>query len=391
MQKGDSNYIRGLNDQLILDIIFKQGRISRAEVSRLAELSKPTVSSSVQRLIDKGLVREVGRGENAQGRKATLLEFNYSAYYVCGIDVGAKKARIALSRPDSSLLDYEELETEGAEPHIFMPKLQEVINRLIGRQGTQWGMVPYIAVAMPSVVVPETGQASLMLNELKKYEHSFTRESLEKLFATRVLVENDVNLATMAEQSSGTAKETPLFVYLSVGAGVGAGLVVEGQLVRGLGGAAGEIGHMRLGREGRVEELLSSGGLQRIAHNCLEDSSQPSLLREYLEITPAVLFEAARMGDELAISITEEYGELLAAVIHNVSVMIAPELIVLGGEIGSYADVLLPVVAKHTDLRFPIRPLLTGSILGETAVVLGAVNLAARHAYEQIRNELVNL
>ncbi|WP_141499821.1 ROK family transcriptional regulator [Paenibacillus luteus] len=391
MQKGDSNYIRGLNEQLILDFIFRQGRISRAEVSRLAELSKPTVSSSVQRLMDKGLVREVGRGENAQGRKATLLEFNHSAYCVCGIDVGAKRARIALSRPDSSLLDYEELETQGDEPHIFMPKLQEVMIRLLGRHGAHGGMVPYIAVAMPSVVVPETGQASLMLNELKKYEHSFTRESLEKQFATRVLVENDVNLATMAEQSSGAAKENPLFVYLSVGTGVGAGLVVDGRLVRGLGGVAGEIGHMRLGREGSVEELLSSEGLQRIAYKSLADSSQPSLLREYLEMTPAILFEATRMGDELAISIIEAYGELLAAVIHNLSVMIAPELIVLGGEIGSHADVLIPVLDKHADLRFPIRPLLTGSILGETAVVLGAVNLAARHAYEQIRNELANL
>ncbi|WP_138752057.1 ROK family transcriptional regulator [Paenibacillus sinopodophylli] len=391
MQKGDSQYIRGLNDQFILDIIFRQGRISRAEVSRIAELSKPTVSTSVQRLMDKALIKEVGRGENAQGRKATMLEFNYSAYFICGIELNDRLARIAFSRPDGSLLDYEELELNQMQPELFLQVLREKVEWMVSRHGADWSKVPYVSVALPAVIVPESGEASLIVTDLAAYEHAFSRESLERTFPAHVLIENDVNLATMAEKSSGAAARNSHFVYLSIGSGVGAGLVMNGYLVRGLGGAAGEIGHMRLGREGRVEELLSSEGLLKLAAKQLMDNEQPSMLRGHTTLTTVRLFDAARFGDEAALSIIASYCEQLAMAIHNLTTILAPELIVLGGEIGQHADVLIPVLEKLVDPLFPIRPVLTGSALGETAVALGAVNIAVTKAYEQIRNEIGQL
>lgn len=388
MQKGDSHYIRGLNDQLVMDLIFREAKMSRAEISRLTKLSKPTVSSSVQRLLDRGWVREVGRGENTQGRKATMLEFYHSAYFVCGIDLGAAEVRIALARPDGSLLEMDEFMMPKLAPDAILTLLLNRTEQLLKRQGVDWERNHCIAIGAPGIVVPETGSATLLVTDLLPLEQALSLQALEKVFPVKVLMENDVNLATMAEQTGGIAVGNRLFAYLSIGAGVGAGLVIEGRLLRGLGGAAGEIGHMQLGKEERVEDLLSVGGLMRLVNKHLASTNEASLLRESAELSAAFVFEAARKGDWLAKRILESYCELLAMAIHNLSVILSPELIVLGGEIGIHSDVLIPLLQLIADHRFPIRPKLAASLLGEHAVVVGAVNIAAQHAYDQIRNKL---
>ncbi|ULO08572.1 ROK family transcriptional regulator [Paenibacillus sp. 19GGS1-52] len=388
VRKGDPQYIRGLNDQLVLDRIFHHGKVSRAEISRVTGLSKPTASSAVQRLIDKNWIREVGRGENAQGRKSTLLEFNHAAYYVCGIDLGATRVRLALARPDGSLLDEDNFEIPAGSPESLQHLLLERVEQLLLRHGADWGQVPYISVGTPAVVMPETGSSSLIVTGLKRFEEAISLPALTQLFPSKVMLENDVNLATMAEQSDGIANGINLFAYLAIGAGVGAGVVVEGRLLRGMGGAAGELGHMLLSKETKVEDVLSVDGLLQLARDYLNSEQQSSLLRQEAELTPELIFRAVRQGDSLAIMIHEIYCEFLARTIHNLSVIVAPELIVLGGEIGAYADVLISGLQLLTDNGFPVKPKLAGSLLGERAVVLGAVNTAARAAYGQIRDEL---
>lgn len=390
VRKGDSQYIRGLNEQLIMDVIFLGGKVSRAEVSRLTSLSKPTVSSSVQRLIDKELIWEVGPGENAQGRKATMLEFNHASYYVWGIDLGAATARIALARMDGILLAEDQLNVGDAQPEPFLRLLLERIERLMQLHGIEWDRVPFVSVGMPAVVSPDTGAASSIVSPLSSFEQAFSLQSLVKLFPATVLIENDVNLATMAEQSDGIAANASLFMYVAIGAGVGAGLVVEGRLLRGRGGAAGEIGSMQLGQDGLVEDLLSTGGLMALTYNRIAADQQQSILRRHAdhELNPALLFEAVRRQDALAVDIMESYCGLLVMAIHNMNVIVAPELIVLGGEIGCHSDVLIPMLHKMADIRFPIKPNLAASLLGEKAVLLGAVNRAKQCAYKQIRDEL---
>lgn len=104
---GTPQYIRNLNENLIMDALITQGSMSRADISRQTGLSKPTVSSAVEHLIERNLVKETGRADNAQGRKATLIQFNETAYYVCGIDIGATRIRIALSDLNGQIIAYD--------------------------------------------------------------------------------------------------------------------------------------------------------------------------------------------------------------------------------------------------------------------------------------------
>ena len=103
---GTPQYIRNLNENLIMDALITQGSMSRADISRQTGLSKPTVSSAVEHLIGRNLVKETGRADNAQGRKATLIQFNETAYYVCGVDIGATRIRIALSDLNGKMIAY---------------------------------------------------------------------------------------------------------------------------------------------------------------------------------------------------------------------------------------------------------------------------------------------
>ncbi|WP_340032806.1 ROK family protein [Paenibacillus sp. FSL K6-1122] len=385
---GTPQYIRNLNENLIMDALITQGTMSRAEISRQTGLSKPTVSLAVEHLIDRNLVREMGPADNAQGRKATLIRFNETAYYVCGIDIGATRIRIALSDLNGEIIAYRTypMVVQGAYERAeatMLELLRSHMNELLDENHLNWDQIQCIGFGIPGVVLPESGRINRIVDPLAGLEEAFSLESLSGAFPCEVILENDVNLAALGEYRSGAAAGYPLFVFFSIGTGTGAGIMVHGQLLRGLGGLTGEIAEMLVDDGRRLEEVLSADGLMQLAKDYLDqhdellleaaDSGADDLHRH---LTPERLFEAARSGEVEALDILQQYSKKIASALCQISVVLAPDLIVLGGGVGGNGDVLLPLLRQIISEQFPVQPQLICSKLGEQAVVTGAVQVA---------------
>ncbi|WP_405159164.1 ROK family transcriptional regulator [Paenibacillus sp. FSL H8-0283] len=396
---GTPQYIRNLNENLIMDALITQGTMSRADISRQTGLSKPTVSLAVEHLIDRNLVREMGPADNAQGRKATLIRFNETAYYVCGIDIGATRIRIALSDLNGEIIAYRTYpmvvqETYERAEATMLELLRSHMNELLDENHLNWDQIQCIGFGIPGVVLPDSGRINRIVDPLAGLEEAFSLESLSGAFPCEVILENDVNLAALGEYRSGAAAGYPLFVFFSIGTGTGAGIMVHGQLLRGLGGLTGEIAEMLVDDGRRLEEVLSADGLMQLAKDYLDqhdellleaaDSGADDLHRH---LTPEKLFEAARSGEVEALDILQQYSQKIASALRQISVVLAPDLIVLGGGVGGNGDVLLPLLRQIISEQFPVQPQLICSKLGEQAVVTGAVQVAIQQTMLNLQQE----
>ncbi|WP_419892211.1 ROK family transcriptional regulator [Paenibacillus xylanexedens] len=387
---GTPQYIRNLNENLIMDALITQGTMSRAEISRQTGLSKPTVSLAVEHLIDRNLVREMGPADNAQGRKATLIRFNETAYYVCGIDIGATRIRIALSDLNGEIIAYRTYPMVVQEAYeraeaTMLELLRSHMNELLNENHLNWDQIQCIGFGIPGVVLPESGRINRIVDPLAGLEEAFSLESLSGAFPCEVILENDVNLAALGEYRSGAAAGYPLFVFFSIGTGTGAGIMVHGQLLRGLGGLTGEIAEMLVDDGRRLEEVLSADGLMQLAKDYLDQHVIADDLHRHL--TPEKLFEAARSGEVEALDILQQYSQKIASALRQISVVLAPDLIVLGGGVGGNGDVLLPLLRQIISEQFPVQPQLICSKLGEQAVVTGAVQVAIQQTMLNLQQE----
>jgi len=409
---GTPQYIRNLNENLIIDALITQGTMSRADISRQTGLSKPTVSLAVEHLIDRNLVKEMGRADNAQGRKATLIRFNETAYYVCGIDIGATRIRIALSDLNGEIIAYRTHPMVVQEGHerteaTMLLLLRSHMNELLDENHLNWDQIQCIGFGIPGVVLPDSGRINRIVDPLAGLEQAFSLESLSGAFPCEVILENDVNLAALGEYRSGAAAGYPLFVFFSIGTGTGAGIMVHGQLLRGLGGLTGEIAEMLLEDGRRLEDVLSADGLMQLAKDYLDQHDEllddaaadagavvgvnvdVSADDTHRHMTPEKLFEAARSGEVEALEILQQYSQMIASALRQISIVLAPELIVLGGGVGGNGDVLLPLLMQIISEQFPVQPQLICSKLGEQAVVTGAVQVAIQQTMLNLQQEAV--
>ncbi|MCP1183919.1 ROK family protein [Paenibacillus sp. 1781tsa1] len=403
---GTPQYMRNLNENLIMDALITQGTMSRADISRQTGLSKPTVSLAVEHLIDRNLVREMGRADNAQGRKATLIRFNETAYYVCGIDIGATRIRIALSDLNGEIIAYRTHPMVVQEAHeqaeaTILELLRSHMNELLDENHLNWDQIQCIGFGIPGVVLPDSGRIHRIVDPLAGLEQAFSLESLSGAFPCEVILENDVNLAALGEYRSGAAAGYNLFVFFSIGTGTGAGIMVHGQLLRGLGGLTGEIAEMLMEDGRRLEEVLSADGLMQLAKRHLNPHDELLAVADsgadfnvdvvaddlHRHLTPEKLFEAARNGEVIALDILQQYSQMIASALRQVSVVLAPDLIVLGGGVGGNGDVLLPLLRQIISEQFPVQPQLICSKLGEQAVVTGAVQVAIQQTMLNLQQE----
>ncbi|WP_440119123.1 ROK family transcriptional regulator [Paenibacillus sp. QZ-Y1] len=396
---GTPQFMRTLNQNLIMDALIAQGTMSRADISRQTGLSKPTVSSAVEHLIERKLVLETGRANNAQGRKATLIRFNETAYYVCGIDIGATRIRIALSDLNGEIIDYRTYptlvdHTDDQARATILVVIKSYMDELLDGNHLKWDQVQCIGFGIPGVVLPESGEIRRIVDPLVGLEQAFSLESLSGVFPCEVILENDVNMAALGEYRSGAAAESNLFVFFSIGTGTGAGIMVHGQLLRGLSGLTGEVAEMLLEDDRRLEDVLSCEGLMQLAqshvyqHDVLlegVDSDSDNLRRH---LTPEKLFASANSGEADALEILKKYSLMIASALRHICVVLAPKLIVLGGGIGGNGDVLLPFLRQIVSEQFPVQPRLICSELGEQAVVRGAIHVALQQTMLNLQQDV---
>jgi predicted NBD/HSP70 family sugar kinase len=368
--------LKRLNEETVLETIRTGAPISRAEIARRAGISKPTVSLALQALLSAGLVRESAAVPVGPSYGATYFEPVAEAALVLGVDLGARFLRGALSDLSGTIRARQDVELGGADADAALAAIAELRDALVRTAGLSKKLIDEVVVGVPGVVEEKGGAVSLATNVPKLDGRRYGAE-LEDRLGVRVTVENDVNLAALGERRLGIARGVDDFVFLSVGTGLGAGLVLRGELQRGHHGAAGELDYVAVGLEQDVDPCAAalSALAERLAAGVATSLSPPYEARS--------VFAAARAGDRLAREVVREEARRIALHIAPIAAVTDVGLVVLGGGIGTNSELLedvRPLLAGW----LPYPPRVEVSSLGDGAVLMGALAVGLRSALESV-------
>src|SRR5512140_243500 len=321
--------MRGINRSAILEIIRRESPIARTTIAKRLEISLPTVMRIVDQLLEEGFVRPHGDTEWSGGRRRPLLEFNSHGNVVLGVDMGGTKLYGALSEISGRIIAEAEVERNGASGGHWYKLLIQLIDDLLDCPELRGRRVRGIGVGAPGITQHREGivKWAYALN----WKDFPLKERLHKKYKLPITVDNDVNLAALGEQWFGTGQDAQNMVLITIGSGIGAGIIIDGALYRGSHEASGEIGNMVPGKEylgksyaefGVLESVASvTGMVKRIPKNS-GAAGNPSI---------DAVFQAAGQGHAWARGILDETIDSLAIAIANLAVLLDPEIIVLGG------------------------------------------------------------
>lgn len=368
--------LKRLNEEAVLRTIRAGAPISRAQISRHAGISKPTVSLALQSLLEAGLVREAANGPGGPSYGALYFEPVDEAALVLSVDLGARFLRGVLGDLAGRVRARQDVELGGADADHALEAIVQLRSALADAAGLAPELVDEVVVGVPGVVEAGDGTVRLALNVAGLDGRRFGPE-LEERLGVSVTVENDVNLAALGEGSLGVAHGVDDFVFLSVGTGLGAGLVLRGELQRGHNGAAGELDYVRVGLEQDLDPCAAA--LADVAKRLAADA-RTVLLPPY---DARSVFAAARSGDAVARAVVQEEARRIALHIVPIAAVTDVGLVVLGGGIGANAELLEAVRTLLADwLAYPPRVQI--SSLGDGAVLMGGLSVGLRSALENV-------
>ena len=368
--------LKRLNEESVLETIRTGAPISRAEIARRAGISKPTVSLALQALLEAGLVREAAAGPAGPSYGAVYFEPVAEAALVLGVDLGARFLRGALSDLTGAVRARQDVELAKHDAASALEAIGELRDSLVRASGLDAGLVDNVVVGLPGVVEQRDGAVRLATN-IPGLDGRRYGDDLEERLGVRVTVENDVNLAALGERRHGVARGVDDFMLLSVGTGLGAGLVLRGELQRGHHGAAGELDYVAVGLEQAMDPCAAA--LSDVAAELAADRS--TVLVPPFDTRS--IFAAARDGDPVADEVVREEARRIALHIAPIAAVADVELVVLGGGVGANAELLThirPLLATW----LPYAPRLEISSLGDGAVLMGAVSTGLDSALDRV-------
>jgi glucokinase-like ROK family protein len=375
----NAKQMKQVNRSAILELIRQFSPTARSEISRLLELSMPTVIRIVDELIEDGLVRSTGETAGKSGRPRELLEYNKSGSAVIGIDLGGTKLYGALANIGGEILGEVCKSQHASSGEESFALVEEMIQSLIELAGEKQQKLLGIAVGAPGITNFRTGLVE-WAPSLNWRDFSLKQRIADR-FHLPVVVDNDVNLATLGEQWFGAGKGVNNLMLLAIGTGMGAGLIIDGVIYRGHNEAAGEVGYFlpevgalgkRYDQFGAMENIVSGTGIAERAKKLLTGIKSEA---ELDALTASEVFDAARNGEAWAVRIVDETADYLSIVIANSSSLLDPELIVLSGGVSNSTDLLIPLILKRLDGVIQHIPRLEVSALGAKATVMGAISL----------------
>jgi predicted NBD/HSP70 family sugar kinase len=368
--------LRALNERTVLDAVRASGPISRAELARQTGISRPTVSLVLRALLEDGLVRESEHDTEGPHYGARYYEADPEAAVVLGVDFGSRAVRTALCDLNGEVRARVEMRSRGSVEQRI-DALASTCRSLLRTSKLPPDLLENAVVAVPAVVSPADGKVSSA--DLPGLGSSDLREQLGTALRVPVTLENDVNLAAIAEQRNGVAQGVSDFAFLLVGSGLGAAVVLDWRLHRGHSGAAGELDAVRNGRPDDVDPCAAA--VSRLAAELAATGKKTSLEPPF-EV-PEIL-SAARNGDEVAAAVVAETARRIALHVLPLAATLDLPLVVLGGSVGANLEVLEPV-RRHLDgwLPFP-APQVEMSALGEAAVIDGALAAGVDAALERV-------
>lgn len=274
--------------------------------------------------------------------------------YIFGIDIGGTTVKLGLFEQEQGLLEKWEIKTR-TENHgsQILPDVADSILAKMAEKNITKDQVLGAGVGVPG---PVTSSGEVLKCVNLGWDVFNIADTLENLLGMKVVAGNDATVATLGEMYKGGGMGYQNVVMITLGTGVGGGIVIDGNIIYGTTGSAGEIGHFHVneeetdscncGNQGCLEQYASATGIVRMAKKALASSSQDSTLRN-IELTAKDIFDAARNGDALASSLVDTYNKYLGTALANVAGVVNPEVFVIGGGVSRAGDIILDGVKKY--------------------------------------------
>ncbi len=277
------------------------------------------------------------------------------ANYVFGVDIGGTTVKIGLFSTEGNLIEKWEITTRTDDGGAFiLSDIAKSIEDKLAEKSISKDDVSGVGMGVPGPV-KEDGTVIKCVN--LGWGIFNAADELSSIIGLPVKVGNDANMAALGEYWQGGGKGYNSVIMVTLGTGVGGGIIINGKMLAGVNGAGGEIGHMTIdldeqdvcncGKKGCLEQYASATGIVRLANRALQTSDKPSKLREVKYISAKEIFDAAKSGDNLALDLVEEHGRRLGYALANVAAVVDPEAFVIGGGVSKAGEILINATKKY--------------------------------------------
>ncbi len=376
--------LREANCRTLLRLLRANSPCSKADLVRGSGLSATTVSASVGRMSELGLVEALGDGESSGGRPPGLLRFNGGHALVAAADIGGTRLRMMLADLNGRPITQwaVQLNERQKTPRAVVALLGQGLSEML-RQSGATTRVMHIVIGAPGITDVKHG-VILAAPNLQGWTDLPLRMLVERELHVNATIENDTNLAAVGEHAEGAAKGIDDFVFVAMGTGVGAGIFLQGALHHGASWSAGEIGYlpvsglarqpMRLQETGQLEQTIGGAGIEAMWQKLLRNkrNGRTSVL---LPLRAPQIFDLAEEGHALAGEVLNSVARILADAVATIALLMNPQMVVLGGGVGSHRALCRATDALLQQSEFA-QPVLRSSPLGTEAQLFGAISVA---------------
>jgi N-acetylglucosamine repressor len=385
----NSKFLKTYNRILIRNIIRKMGPISRHEVAKEVGLTPPTVTVIVNELIEDRIVQEVGYGKSSGGRRPVMLELNPKAAYIFAVRLQRGEAVTALFDLGGNVLNHHKRTLDTTDADEVLEALGNSFDWLINDTGIEKRMVLGCGLASPGLINIQRG-VIVHSSNLQWDQVPLGAMLSKRLYGIPVHVENISNAAALAEKEYGSGRGYHNLIYINLSVGVGAGIIIDGEIYHGSRGYAGEIGHANLipkrgpqcicGRSGCIEAIC---GVRAILERMKEEIPEEVFEKHGLhknKLNTQDLFLPALLENIETKRILHETGEWVGIVAANLVSIFNPSLIILGGEVpetgDEFAKTVVETMNQYVLKEFVGTAKVVNSSMEEDPPLLGVYTLA---------------
>ena len=378
----------------VLARLRDEGPLSKAQLADLLKVSRTTIAAEAGRLAELGLAQEVGPAASRGGRRSTLIDLAPAIRFVgiaigaTGISVGVTDGRLAVLAMNTRPCDIRQ------GPEVVLAAALDLVHKVLDEAGVEQPMGAGVGVPGP---VDFNRGVSVSPPIMPGWDGYPVRDALSLELGCPVVLDNDVNVLAVGEQHAGVARNSRDFLYVKIGTGIGCGIVIDGELYRGVNGCAGDIGHIRVedfgptcacGNTGCLEAFSGGAALARDATTAARTGRSTvlgAMLEDRGELSAADVGRAVEQGDPQAVQLIRDSGRRVGQVLAGLVSFFNPDLIVIGGGVTGLGHSLLAEVRAVTYRRS--LPLATGSLpivlseLGDEGGVIGAARLISDSIY----------
>jgi predicted NBD/HSP70 family sugar kinase len=363
-----------------MEAIIQNGPISRASIAKQTGLSKQTISEIVRQLELDDWVRETGRTSGHVGRTAVTYELVPDAAYIAAVDLGGTKIRLAIADLACQVFAEEVVATDRRGGQFVVDQIADLCAQAAEHLNIPRERIRMAVIGAPGAPDAKTGRILLAPN-ISDFDTMNVAAAFEKALGIDVILENDVNLAVLGENWLGQGQGIDNLAFIAVGTGIGGGLMVGGQLVRGAMNAAGELGFLPFGADPFDPESLRTGAFERV-------TASIGIMEHYAAAsgetaTVPAIFDRAAGGDVHAAATLDETAKYLARGISAIAAIANPEKVIMGGSIGLRPE-LIERIRKFLPTCFPYPVDIEASQLGPRAAIVGAAAIGLSHLHNAL-------